>query len=414
MSDSSYYKSILFISALDFKEKSIQVIRKTPEAFVKADWDVHYIVARDNSKHGTYYYENVINPEGIHVYRFEMPLKKLRNNINNHLLLTIITKIAGYLTILKLTKKAKSIIKKENIRIIYGYEIHGVLATMLLRLSGKLKNIKTVSRFQGTWLTSYYKNKQYIKLLLNLDAIIATKIKTDLCIMTNDGTQGNYLYRKKRDINFKFWVNGTDEQNISNDKLSAYLNTYKKNNEIIIISICRLEPWKRVDRVMKVLSKLVNEYHLYNLKYLVIGEGPEKTQLINLVKSQNIEEYVIFRNSVHHDEVKYYLKIADIFISTYDLSNVGNPLLEAIRDNKIIFTLNNGDTSLWIQHKINGFIYDIDSDLYQNMADDIYKLINDPKLQKCIKNNIKHTEEKKLWNWNERMQAEIEEVTNLL
>lgn len=31
-------KTILFLSALDFKEKSIQVIKKTPEAFVKAGW----------------------------------------------------------------------------------------------------------------------------------------------------------------------------------------------------------------------------------------------------------------------------------------------------------------------------------------------------------------------------------------
>jgi len=35
---------------LDFKEKSIQVIRKTPEAYIEAGWDVHYVVARDGFK----------------------------------------------------------------------------------------------------------------------------------------------------------------------------------------------------------------------------------------------------------------------------------------------------------------------------------------------------------------------------
>ena len=45
-------RKILFVSALDFKEKSIQVIRKTPEAFAAADWDVDYLTARDYSRRG--------------------------------------------------------------------------------------------------------------------------------------------------------------------------------------------------------------------------------------------------------------------------------------------------------------------------------------------------------------------------
>ena len=58
-------KKILFISGIDFKEKSIQVIRKTPEAYVKRGWDVHYLVLRDVSKRGNYYYEEPLNPSGV-------------------------------------------------------------------------------------------------------------------------------------------------------------------------------------------------------------------------------------------------------------------------------------------------------------------------------------------------------------
>jgi len=71
-------KKILFISGLDFKEKSIQVIRKTPEAYVAADWEVDYIVARDNSLFGDYHYEDEINPEGINITRVYWPFAKLR------------------------------------------------------------------------------------------------------------------------------------------------------------------------------------------------------------------------------------------------------------------------------------------------------------------------------------------------
>ena len=44
----------------------------------------------------------------------------------------------------------------------------------------------------------------------------------------------------------------------------------------------------------------------------------------------------------------------------YESSNVGNPLLESIRLNKLILTLDNGGTSEWISHKVTGFIYPVD------------------------------------------------------
>ncbi len=74
-------KNILFISALDFKEKSIQVIKKTPVYYVKNGWDVIYIVLRDNSKHGNYFYEKEIFLEGVKLYRIYLPLTNLIDNI---------------------------------------------------------------------------------------------------------------------------------------------------------------------------------------------------------------------------------------------------------------------------------------------------------------------------------------------
>ena len=94
-------KRVLFLSALDFKDKSIQVIRKTPEAYVRQGWEVTYHVARDTTDRGDYYYEPVINPEGISVSRFEYPLKWLRNRLSRIPALAV-AKLAGWLVILRL------------------------------------------------------------------------------------------------------------------------------------------------------------------------------------------------------------------------------------------------------------------------------------------------------------------------
>ena len=186
------------------------------------------------------------------------------------------------------------------------------------------------------------------------------------------------------------------------------------NNKIVLLTVCRLVEWKRVERGIYVVEKLVKKYNVSNLVYFIIGEGTERKKLEELVKELNLTDNIDFIGGVSNDEVKKYLNIANIFISAYDVSNVGNPLLEAIRANKIIFTLNNGTTNKWIQHKKNGFIYEINDNTIENMAEDIYYLINNKDLMQKITDNIRITEREKLWTWEERLNTEIKEVERLL
>jgi glycosyltransferase involved in cell wall biosynthesis len=231
--------------------------------------------------------------------------------------------------------------------------------------------------------------------------------------MTDDGTLGDKamkIFKSKSLLNFKFWANGVDEQKLSVDKIQKFKNKLGLKDEKIFVSISRLESWKRVDRAIDIIKKVKEE----NIKYFIIGDGYLKEDLENKVKELKLEDKIIFIGAIPNNKVKQYLNIADYFFSLYDLSNVGNPLLEAIRANKIIFTLNNGDTARWIQHKENGFIYDINENLYENMARDIYEVIQNQELQNKILENIKITEKEKLWTWDERMNAEVKEVERLL
>ena len=132
------------------------------------------------------------------------------------------------------------------------------------------------------------------------------------------------------------------------------------------------------------------------------------------MKEHHLEEYIKIIGAVPNTEVKKYLNFADVFLSTYDLSNVGNPLLEAIRCNKIIFTLNNGSTAEWVKHEENGFIYDIDEKLHQRIAEDIIRIADDEALRQNIINGVQKLEQDKLWTWKERMDAEVNAVEELL
>ena len=411
-------KKILFLSGIDFKERSIQVIRKTPEAFARHGWDVTYIVARDNSKTGNYFYEPIINPDNINVIRFNYPLTKLYNRVKLGSIKAILLRFRYILCAILLTYQGNRCLKQGDFSIVYGYESLGVIAAYLLKTLGKLHGIKRVSRFQGTFfVTMFLEQKSYFKLLLNLEKITALKIPSDLCIMTNDGTKGLQTLEKLKSKNLQnvfFWVNGVDISNADKNQIEKLKKGLKIiDDEVVILSISRLEKIKRVDSSIKIISKLKHQHKVNNLKLLIIGDGSEAKYLKHLAKKLKVEDETIFTNSVSHQEIYNYLAISKIFVSCYQSSNVGNPLLEAIRMHKIIFTLDNGDTSSWIQHFENGFIYPENSDFCTSMSIDIHHLLGDESLQKRIEENIRITEASRLWTWEERMNKEVEEIDRL-
>ena len=410
---------ILFLSANDFKEKSIQIIRKTPEAFVDAGHEVTYIVLRDYSKTSSYFYEKEINPEGIKVIRKPAPFIGLRNFFHQYnFLVTILTQLAAYKGAYLLYKLAQKELKSNKVDVIYGYEVQGVNAIRLLKRRRKLRGIKVVTRFQGTWISKYLKENNKLKLALNYDDITALKTHTDLCIMTDDGTEGDYALESLRSPAFnslRFWVNGVDQLIQKETEYADLVKRFNPNGDKqIVLSVCRLEPWKRVDRIIEVIKESVYTHHCTSILYIVIGEGSESNKLKALAQKWKLTDYIHFEGAVDNCKVKQYLNMADYFFSTYDLSNVGNPLLEAIRTHNIIFTLNNGTTAQWIKHKQNGFIYNINEKLIVNMSQDFCQLLKDEKLRKSIIEEIVKTEKLKLWTWQERFEAEVKEVESLI
>jgi len=383
---------ILFISFLDFKDKSIQVIRKTPEYYRDNNWDVHYIVLRDVSLADNYAYEKVINPENINVYRATLPLSKIINLFLGHRLLRrLIQKISytlGYIKAIYLIKKNK--LDKLHFDIIYGYEVHGINTLKILKIFRWFKNSKTIFRYQGSFMLDYIETKKISKIISNLDHLIALKSKPNLAIMTNDGTRGDKLWQviNGTDENLRFWPNGVDIPTI---EANPFRNDYD-DSTLKFLTVSRLNQWKRVDRAIKLIYELSKTYKL-PIKLIVVGDGPKMNELKVLVENLKIPNLVEFKGSIAASNVKYFLDIANIFLSFYEGSNLGNPILEAIRMNKLIVTLNNGTTGDYISHNLNGLIYNEDQLNFKIIASDIIKLINDRERLALLKSNLKLTED---------------------
>lgn len=405
-------KKILFISALDFKDKSIQVIKKTPEYYAENGWVVDYLVMRDNTLLDNYFYENEINPKNLNIYRIYLPFTKVINLFAKFKYINrLIHKFSYFAGVFKLSYYFfKHNLNKKNYDIIYGYEVHGILVVQFLKLILQFKNSKIIHRFQGSFMFQYLTFLNYSKILSNYDHLIALLLKADLYIMTNDGTFGDKLFNiiKKNDLDkLLFWRNGVDIINVENN----FINKRFPTTKYTFLTISRLNKWKRVDKSIDLLSN----FKFKSLsKLIIIGDGPELNNLKLKVKQLNLNDIVFFEGAVSSLDVKYYLDYSNIFLSFYDGSNVGNPLFEAIRSNKLIITINNGDTGNYIKHKENGLIYDFKHFNYTDISNDIIEIFNNDLYRQKIHNNLKNLEKNKLWTWEERFNSELIEINKLL
>ncbi|UYQ92422.1 glycosyltransferase family 4 protein [Chitinophaga horti] len=417
--------SVLFLSGDDFKAKSIQVIRKTPEAYVKAGWKVIYIVARDSSNKGNYYYEDPIVPEGVDVRRFEIPGTNLLNKLNNKVLVAVLVRLRRYLAIIMLFLKGRRYLAGNKVDVLYGYEMPGFLAARLLkvfRLSGKSR---VIARFQGVvFVREWLRRGYWQRKVTNAETFYGLRTSSDLCIMTNDGTEGDWVLRQlssKHLNNLRFLVNGVDQTPADPAKSLEYRKSLGLDAVAHVwISVSRLDDHKRVDRCLRTFAHATMQLGLIDAHYVIVGEGAKRTEFEMLAESLGISSSVTFLGAVNQSEVKHILGAADVFISMYEGSNVGNPLIEAIQANKLIVTLNNGGTGNWIQHNYNGLIYDIDDakDLQQTevetIAVDVVAVLKNESEQVRLKANLETTRSEKIWSWEDRFKAELSAVEKLL
>ena len=399
-------KKILFLSGIDFKEKSIQVIKKTPEAYVKAGWHVDYLVARDDSKSGNYYYEDEINIENARVYRFYWPLKALRD-IKVRLLFLIFNKIASFLVIMKLFYYGFKFILKNNYDVIYGYEAHGVLAANMLRfISGKAQ---VVARFQGVfYIKEHIKNKRYFSLVYNLDVLLALWLPSDLCIMTNDGTQGDFVLKKIRSRNlhnFIFISNGVD---LIRRKEERY------NSKSYAVMISRLVKIKRVELALIAASKFVEKNRYFPMKKIIIvGDGQEYDYLVNLARNLKVNDLFEFTGAINNKQVRNILVKASFCLSLYESSNIGNPFFESMSLGIPFVAINNGDTNKFITNYCNGLL--IDENNIVNQLEDFFTgigsgLIN---LDEMHLKTVEYSK-KNIYTWEKRFAIELSRVNDLL
>ena len=79
----------------------------------------------------------------------------------------------------------------------------------------------------------------------------------------------------------------------------------------VIVTVARLVPRKGIDRVIAALPAVLEA--VPDAQYLVVGEGPQRAELLALAARLGVAERVVFAGAVGHREIPAYLALAACF-----------------------------------------------------------------------------------------------------
>jgi glycosyltransferase involved in cell wall biosynthesis len=309
-------------------------------------------------------------------------------------------------------RQAERILLNHTIDLLYGYEVHGALTARLLHRRYRLP---TVARFQGTVMhPALGSRRAYYR---KYEEVLALRTPADLYIMTDDGTRGDEVLARLNPASkgrVRFWRNGLDLDRLapsSAAKRAAARRTLGlPAKAFVMLTASRLALWKRVDRAVRALPRLLPRVPQALL--LVLGDGEERANLESLARDLGVADAVRFEGAVPQGDVVGYMHAADLFLALADLSNVGNPLLEAMACGMAILTLDVGDTADLIRDGETGRLLPAGDE--RALVEAMVSLAGDPELRRKLGLAAHRHAKANFWSWEERLAAEIEEVERLV
>ncbi len=174
------------------------------------------------------------------------------------------------------------------------------------------------------------------KLKLSLDKSIYKKYDKLVFVSEDNKNEFNKLFKIK-DIEEKEEViyNYLDKEKVLEKAKMQVGQEYISNFVPSIITIARLVPQKAIDRLINVHKRLIDENINHNI--YVIGDGPEKENLIKQIKELKVED--TFKLMGKRENPYPYLKKADYFVLLSKFEGYGMVIDEAkILNKNIIIT----------------------------------------------------------------------------
>ena len=310
----------------------------------------------------TYGNENDLQYSDLFTGSEIIPLYKYKKHFDS--------KVLNFLNSLTFPRKIKNIIN-EDIHITKQNQLLGSWVSFIFKkITGSKFFIRTG---YDMYFFSKAEKKSYVKQMLYMLLTFFGLNSADLYSVTSradyDFLLKSFNFKRKKLKILRNWVE--DSQSI---------NTVSRNEKLI--SIGRLEYQKNYEFLVKELSG-------QDIPLVIYGSGSKREELLNLSKSLNVNLEII--DSISNSELINSLQNIKYFIlpSHYE----GNPkaLLEAMSAGCIVFASNIKNHNEIINHRVNGFLFD----LHKGSLNDVLSQVinnsnfNKEELESISKNAVK-------------------------
>jgi glycosyltransferase involved in cell wall biosynthesis len=252
--------------------------------------------------------------------------------------------------------------------------------------------------------------------LRRYEEALALRFAADLYIMTDDGTRGDEVLARLNPAampRLRFWRNGLDLERLqpadANDRAAEQRALGIADGAFVLVTASRLAAWKRVDRAIAALPEIVRS--LPNALLLVVGDGEERSSLERLSRDLGMADHVRFAGAVPQEDVVRYMRAAEVFLALADLSNVGNPLLEAMCCALPPVAVDAGDTASLVRDGETGQL--LPGGDAATVARAVIELARDASLRARLAEGARRYASEHFWTWEDRLRAELEEVERL-
>lgn len=241
--------------------------------------------------------------------------------------------------------------------------------------------------FLHTYHTIYEDYTHYIGKLGVLDPIAKMAVRKISINFCNSADKVIVPTGKVKDLLLAYDV----KQNISIIPTGIKLNKFSKYNynsdiiqdlrtslgicekDKIILYIGRISKEKNIEEILRTMKNYLKDKK--DLKLVLIGDGPEKSNLEDMSKKFGINKKIIFAGEKPWNDIGMYYQIGDIFVSSSQSETQGLTYIEALasglpvvaRADECLNGVLEDDVNGYVFHNQDDFVRYLDSILYNKL-----------------------------------------------
>lgn len=219
------------------------------------------------------------------------------------------------------------------------------------------------------YIKKYVSNEDRAKKLAQMYSKFSVRGAEELIVPTQKVANLMNHYRVKPDINViptgidlgRFGVRDSKEYK---DKLKESLGIPKDHK--VVLYLGRVSEEKNIEEIMEYLNAYMEQDE--NICFLVVGDGPYRSNLEKLGKSMKNGKKMIFAGAKPWDEISHYYQLADVFVSASTSETQGLTYIEALASGIPVLARKDPCLEGVLQEGYNGYSFENKEEFLQGLS----------------------------------------------